>query len=182
MIIKKNALTQEECTKLIDISKSNMVAAKTCGEHIEGYRVANNTWIYEDNEITKKIKKIISEETNLPKENQEAINIIHYGIGGEYKKHYDFFHKNTSYYDKQIIRGGNRVFTALFYLNDDFKGGETEFVNMQLKISPEIGKLIIWKNMNDDKTLNKNSFHAGLPVIEGEKYICVVWIRENEFK
>jgi prolyl 4-hydroxylase len=44
-----------------------------------------------------------------------------------------------------------------------------------------VGKLVIWKNLNDDLSLNYNSLHAGLPVIRGEKWICIVWVRENKF-
>lgn len=182
MITKNNFLTKPECDTLISMAQAKMVAAKTCGENIKGYRIADNTWIYEENDITQKIKQNIMEETQLPVINQESIHIVSYKVGGEYKKHYDYFDPNTSYYEAQIKKGGNRVFTALIYLNDNFQGGETEFVNLNLQIKPEMGKLIIWRNMNEDKTLNKDSFHAGLPVTEGEKWIAVIWVRENEFK
>jgi prolyl 4-hydroxylase len=181
MIIIENALSKEECNSLINISSNKMTAAKVCGDNIKNYRVANNTWIYEQNDLTKKMKNMISKETGLPIENQESVHIVKYNIGGEYKKHYDFFNENTDYYTKEVARGGNRVFTSLFYLNDNFEGGETEFINLELRIKPETGKLIIWRNLNMDNTNNMDSYHAGLPVTKGEKWISIIWVREKKF-
>ena len=84
-------------------------------------------------------------------------------------------------YDEYVKTGGNRTHTALFYLNDDFEGGETEFPKLDIKVKPELGKLLLWTNMNDDGTLDYDSLHAGLPVIEGEKWILVIWVREQKF-
>jgi prolyl 4-hydroxylase len=73
------------------------------------------------------------------------------------------------------------MYSCLFYLNDDFDGGETDFPKVNYRVDPQIGKLVIWKNLNDDLSVNYNSLHAGLPVISGEKWICIVWVRENNF-
>ena len=46
-------LTQNECNELIQMGcKSGLVKAKTLGENIELYRTADNTWIWERNELT----------------------------------------------------------------------------------------------------------------------------------
>lgn len=177
----KNILCINECNELISISKDKLFSATTLGTKIKDYRTAENTWLFEKTELNDKIKTIVSEKTGLPIENQEQIHIVKYNIGGEYKEHHDFFHPNTDYFESQIQRGGQRIYSCLFYLNDDFKGGETHFPKINQKIKPELGKLVIWKNLNDDLTINPNSLHAGLPVIKGEKWICIVWVRENKF-
>lgn len=177
----KNILIKQECDELILLAKNKLTIATTLGKNLENYRTAENTWLFEKNELTDKIKNIVSEKTKLPIENQEQVHIVKYKIGGEYKTHDDFFHPNTDYYDSEIKRGGQRKYSCLFYLNDDFIGGETDFPKLNYKIKPELGKLIVWKNVNDDKTLNYNSSHSGLPVIRGEKWICVIWVRENKF-
>lgn len=178
---KNNILTKEECDELISLGRDKMVIASTLGKQIDGYRTADNTWIYEKTLLTDKIKSIVSEYTNTPISHQESIHIVRYGKGGEYKTHHDFFHPNTDYYDNVMQNGGNRTHSVLFYLNDDFEGGETEFPKLNIKVTPELGKLLIWENMNSDGTLNYDSLHAGLPVIDGEKWILIIWIRENKF-
>jgi prolyl 4-hydroxylase len=124
---------------------------------------------------------MISSMINIPIENMEGTHVVKYQIGGEYKGHHDFFHPGEGYYENEIKRGGQRTKTALVYLNDDFTGGETEFPNISRMIKPLKGKLVIWDNMNDAGQLNYDSFHAGLPVISGVKYIAVIWIREGRF-
>jgi prolyl 4-hydroxylase len=51
---------------------------------------------------------------------------------------------------------------------------------MKYVVTPEMGKLVVWKNLNDDMSINLNSLHAGLPVTEGEKWICIIWVRERK--
>lgn len=182
MIIEyKNTLNIDECSELIEISKPTMLDATTLGEKIKNYRTAQNTWISDETDLTLKIKKIICEKTGLPIENQERIHIVKYNIGGEYKEHQDFFHLNTNYYEAQMTRGGQRIHSCLFYLNDDFEGGETYFPKIKYTIKPEIGKLVVWDNLNTDGSLNFDSLHAGLPVISNQKWICIVWVREQKF-
>lgn len=174
-------LTVDECKDLIAMSSSILTPAAVLGQQIDNYRTADNCWINERNDLIFKIKEIISTETGLPVENQELPHIVRYKVGGEYKPHNDFFHKNTDYYDDVIKRGGQRVFSCIFYLNDGFKGGETDFPKVKYKIKPELGKLVVWKNLHEDGEPNHNSLHAGLPVIEGEKWICIIWVREKKF-
>jgi prolyl 4-hydroxylase len=177
----KNILSVDECNELIQLSKNKLTEATTLGTQIKDYRTAETTWLFEKTELTDRIKTIVSEKTNLPIENQEQIHIVKYNIGGEYKEHHDFFHPDTDYYNTHIERGGQRVYSCLFYLNDDFEGGDTTFPKMKYVVNPALGKLVIWKNLNDDLSINPDSLHAGLPVIKGEKWICIIWVRENKF-
>lgn len=178
-----NVLTEIECNQLVQMgNKNGLVKAGTLGENIGSYRTANNTWLWEENELTQKIQSIIQTESGLPIENQEQIHIVNYGVGGEYKSHHDFFHPNTDYYENSMGSAGQRVFSFLFYLNDNFTGGETEFPKKNTKVSPQTGRLLIWKNLKEDGALDYDSLHAGLPVESGEKNIAIVWVREREFQ
>ena len=177
----KNILSADECSELISISKSKLSEASILGVQLKNYRTAQSMWIYENTDLTKKIKNIIYEKTGLPIENQENVHIVKYSIGGEYKEHHDFFHPNTDYFQSQIEKGGQRVYSCLFYLNDDFEGGETHFPKVYCTVKAELGKLLVWENLYDDMSINPNSLHAGLPVTEGEKWICVIWVRERKF-
>jgi prolyl 4-hydroxylase len=177
-----NFLSDEECNELINLSSGSFDNVEVLGENIDGYRVAKGTWLEEeDGEVVIKYRKLISEITQIPTINMESINVLKYDIGGEYKDHHDFFHPNENYYDDEIKRGGQRLKTGLVYLNDNFEGGETSFPNLNIKIVPKKGKLVLWDNIKDDGSLDYDSIHAGLPVTNGFKYIAVIWIRENKF-
>lgn len=180
--ILDNVLNSVECQELINQASNRLFSANVLGEKREGYRTAQNCWLFEKTDLILKIKNLIKTQTNLDITNQEALHIVKYDIGGEYKTHHDFFHPNTNYYEESIKNGGQRVYSCLFYLNDDFEGGETEFPNKKIRITPKIGRLLIWKNLKEDNSLDYDSLHAGLPVISGTKWIAIIWVREQEFK
>lgn len=177
----EDQLTEEDCTALIDRVKGEMKDAGVLGSPNNDYRIAKQAWIMENSPLALKIKNIVLHKTNLPVENQEAIHVVKYEVGGQYKPHHDFFHPNTSYYENATKNGGQRKYSCLFYLNDDFKGGETDFPKQDLKVKPKLGKLLMWDNLKKDGSPNHDTLHAGLPVEEGEKWVCIVWVREDRY-
>jgi prolyl 4-hydroxylase len=174
-----NFLTKEECDLIVSHSEDKFSKANTLGKNND-YRIAEGCWLKDDELNIGNIRKKISELINLPLENLEAFHVVKYGVGGKYDVHYDYFQEGTEYYQEQMNRGGQRLKTALMYLNDDFEGGETFFPKFGLKISPVKGKLLSWDNVVNGKT-NPFSSHAGLPVKSGFKYIAVIWAREKKF-
>jgi prolyl 4-hydroxylase len=157
-----NFLTPSECLTIIGLGESDKLKSGGTSNNSYGYRKAKIRWISEE-PIIDEICKKISVLTNTDIEKQETFHFIKYSERGEYKPHYD---------------GMGRVKTAMIYLNDGFKGGETFFVNIDRTIKPEVGKLIIWDNLDQNGNLDKDSFHAGLPVEFGNKYIAVIWIKK----
>jgi predicted 2-oxoglutarate/Fe(II)-dependent dioxygenase YbiX len=63
----------------------------------------------------------------------------------------------------------NRFMVAIWYLNDGFEGGETEFEHQQVKIKPEAGKLLLFPPWWTHR-------HRGCPVTNGTKYIATTWL------
>ncbi len=147
----------------------------------EGYRKAESMWMDQMNPLVRPIVERVSELLECPIENQEPPHVVRYEVGGEYKLHHDFFHLGEDYTEEMMKYGGQREATFLIYLNDNFEGGETDFPKFKLTIKPKTGNAIIWNNVTEDKKLDKKSIHAGLPVINGSKYILVIWIRESAF-
>lgn len=180
--IVDKVITPEECLELINIASQKLVTTTTLGTHIDGYRTAEGCWLDSSSPIANKISKLTSDLTGYPIENQEMVHIVKYEVGGEYKVHHDFFAPNTDYYESHTKAAGQRVFSCLFYLNDDYEGGETEFPLKKLKITPNVGRLLMWSNLTPDDELDYDTLHAGLPVISGTKYIAIVWVREHKFR
>ncbi len=181
LLEKNNLITENDCDEIIKIAENQFRQANTLGEN-NGHRIADFTWIYRNVPIANKLREIASKETGLPIENMEDLHVVRYNVGGQYKDHHDFFHPGEPYYPGEVSRGGQRVKSIIFYLNDDFEGGETDFPKMSITVKPIKSKTIIWDNINEDGTLDYDSIHAGLPVTKGVKYIATIWIRENIFK
>ena len=139
------------------------------------------------NQILKKFKQDISNITNLPITNQEPILATIYPINSEYGEHHDSFYieensiHTKNMYECNMSHGGQRIKTALLYLNDNFEGGETEFNKQKLSIKPKTGKLVIWNNVDEENKVNKNMVHAAKKITKGTKYVLVIYIREKDF-
>ena len=186
-------LTDEECKHIKKISKDKLAKAKTCyyteeeQQKIENMnykgRTNKNCWLESDRDkiikgVFNKAAKLLNTDYKL----FEALQVIHYKKGEEYKHHYDAWDKEEQgKFEKYTCERGNRVFTLLFYLNDIIEGGETEFnmTKKTIKVKSKKGKALLFKNTNEDGSLNKHSMHAGLPVIQGEKWACNLWMREK---
>jgi prolyl 4-hydroxylase len=181
VIEQENFLSIDECNALIEHASPQFYKTTTLGKVIDGYRTAEGAWLSKDVPDVLKFRNMVSEYVSMPVENMEGTHIVKYEVGGEYKTHHDFFHPGENYFDGEIKRGGQRLKSALVYLNDDFTGGETDFPKISTTIKPQLGKLVVWTNLNPDGSLDYNSLHAGLPVLTGTKYIAVIWIRENKF-
>ena len=61
-----------------------------------------------------------------------------------------------------------RILAWMIYLNDDYEGGETEFLYYKKRIQPEKGKLLIWP-------AGMTHAHRGGLVLERTKYIVTGW-------
>ena len=62
-----------------------------------------------------------------------------------------------------------RQLVTLLYLNDDFEGGETEFLYQNVRVKPQAGKFVIFPPF-------WSHTHRGNPPIGGTKYIITSWV------
>lgn len=90
----------------------------------------------------------------------EPYNMLKYRDGQHYKAHSDGT-TNTG-----------RSISAIVYLNNDYDGGEVEFVNFGIKIKPEPGMLLLFPS-------NYAYRHVAHPVTSGTKYAIVTWIKDR---
>lgn len=178
-------ITPEECQHMIDISiprmKQSLVSSSSTGVISSG-RTSMNTWIPHNHDtITKQIGEKIAKEVGMPLENAESFQVIYYDKDGEYRNHYDSWVHDGSEKTMRCMRfGGARMKTALCYLNNVESGGGTKMTKMNISIPPEKGKLLIFDNTisMEDHTRHPLSEHAGMPVIQGEKYAFNLWFKE----
>ena len=180
-----NFITEEECQHFINISRDNIKPALVSGDK-EGFissgRSGQNHWIpHNTDNITKRIGEKIAEQVGIPLENAEAYQIIYYDKSQEYRQHYDGWLFDGSEKSRRNMKyGGQRVKTALVYLNDVNAGGGTKFTKLNLEVNAEKGKLLVFENVHSGTNKRHElSEHAGMPVIEGEKWAFNLWFREE---
>lgn len=97
----------------------------------------------------------------------ETLQILRYAPGQQYRPHFD------------AIPGmaNQRIFTALVWLTDDYQGGETDFLDLDLAVQGARGDMLLFANALPDGRPDPATRHAGRPILDGTKLIASRWIR-----
>ena len=176
-------ISPDECAELIAIGGSNAKPSEVVdgvsdvSYETSGRRSTVASPAVDRYPIIKEVRRRISLFIGVAEENQEPLQVLHYIRGGEYDIHYDSFSEGSP----QLENGGNRLLTILLYLNDVEHGGWTQFPHIMANIVPSIGTGILFRNTDAQNLQLRESLHAGLPVIDGEKWIASIWIREKAY-
>lgn len=88
----------------------------------------------------------------------DQYSILKYGIGQKFVNHID---DHTEYH---------RRMSLVYYINDDYLGGEILFPRFNISYKPKANELLIFPS---GYTYN----HSVLPVTEGTRYAVVSWLR-----
>ena len=144
-------------------------------------RTSRHYWLSHSNDkITKQVANRISELVQVPLTHAEAFQVLHYTDTQEYQAHYDTFDPSVKEYAHYLKNGGQRIITAIGYLNDVEKGGETSFPNIDEIVTPKRGKIVVFHDCyKGTEKPHPDSFHGALPVIKGEKWAFNLWFRKN---
>lgn len=185
----ENFLSYAECDYLIEqarphltpstvVVNSSETVAVHPGRTSEGMFFPQNS----SDPIVRHIEAKIAMITMLPEENGEGLQVLHYNEEGEYLPHYDFFDPSTEGGRVCYNRGGQRLATVFIYLNNPENGGETFFPEGGINIRPMKGNAVIVHNCTPNGLEDPLSLHGGAPVIKGEKWLAIKWIRQNAFE
>lgn len=128
--------------------------------------------------ILRKIEHKLSRLAGLPLRQAEYPALLRYQIGEEYRPHRD----DLPGHDSSLRRHGQRKRTIFCYLNDVPAGGETNFLDVGIIVQPQRGRVVMFDNVADDGGILKQSRHASLPVLQGEKWLATLWFRERAFR
>lgn len=178
----EDCLPSEDCAAIIAAAEQKLAPSGLLGTQRDNYRTSSGAWLSPGDATSaqNKLRQLVIDFTGLPREHQENIQVLRYEPGQEYRAHQDFWHPGTDYYDDQMARGGQRAWTVMLYLNEVSEGGGTRFPDLGIDVLPKTGKLLAWQNTIGGE-LNYASLHAGLPVVEGTKWVAVTWVREQPF-
>ena len=184
IIIKENVIPQENIEEIMlltnntkDISNATVINKKgeeQVDSHEEDLEVRNTLWYNITEEMGKNLEQAVAacfREHIAPRYNcvfksYEPVQFLGYPVGGHYKGHNDGEHFN--YETRQWERLMERDVSFLFYLNDQYGGGELEFYDLGLTIKPKKGMMIAFPSY-------KEFAHKVHPVTWGHRYSLVSW-------
>jgi hypothetical protein len=104
------------------------------------------------------VEKDYQNHYGIPCEWHDTYGILKYGKGQFFTNHIDD-HKDYP-----------RRMSTVYYLNDNYTGGEINFPRFNITFKPKANQMIVFPS-------NYIYNHSVSPVIEGERYAVVSWLR-----
>ena len=182
-------LAPAACAHLIDLAQGRLRRAKVGSDTDElatdDQRTNSNAYLSPtEDSIVGDLMQRMSDLVGLPAAHGEGLAVLHYGPGQEFTPHVDGIWSGASDAARAAFEadGGQRLFTAILYLNDVAEGGATSFPKLGLRIPPKPGRLLIFANtLAGSSDAAAQAIHTGEAVIEGEKWAAVSWWRERPY-
>lgn len=180
----EQVVTAIECQQIIDLAQNQLQPSTIIGEsEVETSRVrtSENTWLRHNshiliNEISNRIASTIKQQLNYA----ESLQVARYLVDGKFDAHFDSFDLETKAGQKYVSQGGQRLITALLYLNTVDSGGETYFPALNIRVTPSSGTLLVFENCKKGTNeKHPSSQHEGCSVKKGEKWIATLWFRDR---
>lgn len=180
LYIVQGFLLGQECVDLMKlIDDTSRPSTLYEGTEIPGFRTSYSGDLDPFHPLVQIVEGRICNLMGLDKRSGETLQGQRYEIGQQFKPHHDYFHTNEAYWQLERPRGGQRSWTAMIYLNEPEGGGETNFPNAGLCVSPRTAMLVLWNNMDAIGAPNDLTLHEGCAVTAGTKYIVTKWFREH---
>ncbi|MFD0008185.1 2OG-Fe(II) oxygenase [Streptomyces sp. NPDC127178] len=111
----------------------------------------------------------------VTRDHLELWQAARYEVGGYFDAHLD----GGVYSDHPA---GERAVTLLLYLSNPARGGSTLFPELSLEVHARAGRLVAWRNLLADGSINSKMAHAGQLVEAGSKTILMTWVRERPIR
>ena len=189
ILLLGNFLTDAECEALKakaepHLARSTVVNDGAPGSAIHNARTSRGMFITDElrDPLVATIEKRIEKLTNIPVEHGEAIQVVNYGTGQEYRPHFDYFDKLAAGGADCLANGGQRLVTVIMYLHTTDNGGETIFPELNIKVKPQKGSALVFYNCPPNGEVDPRTLHGGAPVASGEKWIATKWLRAETLR
>lgn len=176
-----------EAEHLIDCARAGLGEAAVSldgGVGKSSGRVAQNAWIAHDHDaVVRGLCERLAEAAGHPLAHAESLQVVYYAPGGEYRPHFDAYDLDTPRGREYTRRGGQRLCTAILYLNDVDAGGQTRFPRLDLTIQPRCGDALIFDSCRAGTVeVHPKALHASAPLEAGQKWIANLWFRQRPYR
>tara|TARA_R100000781_G_C4045812_1_gene115647 strand:- start:70 stop:702 length:633 start_codon:yes stop_codon:yes gene_type:complete len=183
LIIQDKVISDEHIEELMlltnntkDTSQATVINEE---ESKTDLKVRNTLWYCITEEMSSNLEQAVAScfvqfvgpKYNCEFKSYEPCQFLGYPVGGHYNAHNDSEHFNikTRKWESSV----KRDVSFLFYLNDQFGGGELEFIDLGLTIKPKKGMMIAFPSY-------KEFTHKVHPVTWGHRYTLVSWVQTQK--
>jgi hypothetical protein len=186
-----NFVSEEECGVLKSVSGPQLARATVADEDGAAivsdnrkaqqarYKGVNDDGFFASDPLFPLYQKIFNitnefASYQLHTDGQEGFMLIQYNKEDQYTPHCD-----GDCDDNQHVTGG-RVATCVLYCEAPTRGGATTFTKADIFVKPVKGMATFFTYKGPEGLMDPgHTEHSGCPVLEGEKWIATVWMREG---
>ena len=162
IIIQQNVIPQENLDEIMlltyntkDITNATIINKDKEDGHETNLETRNTLWYNITEDIAQKLEKAVADcfvqhvapRYNCQFKSYEPVQFLGYPVGGHYKGHNDGESFNMEIREWERLM--ERDVSFLFYLNDQYGGGELEFYDLGLTIKPKKGMMIAFPSYKD---------------------------------
>ena len=144
---------------------------------LTGGRISETAWFQsftsESQSLLDEIRDTVAEHLGVDPNQFEPWQCTRYFVGGKFDYHDDCGNWASN----------ERLYTIMYTVRAADIGGETHFDRLNIKVDSKLGRVLIWRNLNEDYLCDGMSRHSGCPVgvpgsdQDDEKMILVTWCR-----
>ena len=175
-------LADSECDALVAMAQARIEASHVIDlqtghtRQDDGRSSSGMAFSRGENSLLQKLESRIAALLRWPLDHGEAIQVLRYQVGQEYRPHHDYVDPSKAGAAPFLARGGQRVGSLVMYLNTPARGGGTNFPDAKLEIAAHKGNAVFFSYGRPDPTTG--TLHGGMPVLAGEKWVATKWLRE----
>jgi len=187
IVVVGNLLSDDECDALVAYTEERLqrspVVAEGDGEsRVHQHRTSRGAMLQRaETELVARIEARLAALTAWPAEHGEGLQVLRYEKGNEYRPHYDWFDPALAGPRRHMERGGQRNATIVMYLSEVEQGGATSFPELGMQVQPKKGGAVFFANTDGYGAPDRQTLHAGEPVVKGVKFIATKWLRERPY-
>ena len=187
IVLLGNVLSDEECDALAAFSEQRLarspVVADGDGSHqAHAHRTSRGAMLQRsETGLIARIDAHLAALAGWPVECGEGMQVLRYEAGNEYRAHFDWFDPDLPGPRKHLEHGGQRLGTFVIYLSEVEQGGGTAFPAIGLEVQPKKGGAVFFANIDPHGVPDRQTLHAGMPVIKGVKFVANKWLRERPY-
>lgn len=178
--------TAAECAWLVDRARGRLEQATVYNAavgRLDAVSERSNSLfefsLAETDLVVLSIRRRLASALQVAENRLEPSNVLHYAVGQYFGRHFDFLQPNVPAWAEELKTKGQRAFTGLIYLNNDFEGGETDFPRLGQQYRGGVGDALFFANLNSWGQPDIDTLHAGLAPTRGEKWLFSQFVRDR---
>ena len=164
------------------LARSETVHNPSGGSEVHEARTSDGMFFERgEHALCDRIERRIAALLHWPVENGEGLQVLRYRPGAEYKAAPRLLRPGEPGHARPSCSAAASVWPSIvMYLNTPPRGGGTAFPDVGVEVGPMRGNAVFFSY--DRPHVVTRTLHAGMPVLEGEKWVATKWLREREFR